>query len=498
MPCSTRSTLFSSPGLLWYTLATFLRRGATWRLTDEALTQALARVEHLITREAELISSDPEERDTEFRRRLARTHYLMGLLGDPQNAYDTLHIGGTSGKGSIAMICESILRAAGLRVGTHTTPYLQTPLEKIRVDGTLVAADEAIALVDWIFPYIDQIHRERPDFEPVHYAEAWLGLALAEFARQSVDVGVVEVGMGGRFDSTNALTPRVSVISTVHYDHMLVLGDTLEEIAYHKAGIIKDEVPVVVGDLPPEALSVVARESRLHRAPMIRVGHDVRFEPHSITREGGRFTYHGLTGPLADLHLSLLGEHQFANAAAALAALELYVEATDTAIDETAIRKGLSTAHFAGRLEIVQDSPTVVLDGAHNEEKIDALVAALPALFECDKVVMLVGMLRTKNELPMLGKLASVADVVVTSAPVVKGKPASDPADLAALALEAGAHEAIAGGPPLEALENALALTGPNDLLCVTGSLYLIGEIRSHWYPVERLVAQRTMFPQNK
>jgi dihydrofolate synthase/folylpolyglutamate synthase len=465
-------------------------------LTYEALTQALARVERLITREAELISSDPEERDTEFRRRLARTHHLMALLGNPQSAYDTIHIGGTSGKGSVAMICEAILHAAGIHVGTHTTPYLQTPLEKIRVDGTLVEPDEAVSLIEWIFPYVDQIHAERPDLESVHYGEVWLGLALAEFARQSVDVGVVEVGMGGRYDSTNVLSPRVSVISTVHYDHMLVLGDTLEEIAYHKAGIIKDDTPVVVGELPPEAMSVVAKESRLRSAPMVCLGHDVRYEPLSVAREGGRFTYHGLSDTLPDLHLSLLGEHQFANAAAALAALELYAEETGVPIDEAAVRQGLAAARFAGRLEIVQESPTVVLDGAHNEEKIDALVAAVPALFECEKVVMLVGMLRTKNELPMLAKLASVADVVVTSAPAVKGKPAAAPADLAALALEAGAREAIAGGPPLEALENALALTGPNDLLCVTGSLYLIGEIRSHWYPADRLVAQRTMFPR--
>jgi len=466
-------------------------------LTDDTLTQALKRVERLITREAELISSDPAEREAEFHRRLARTYHLMAALGNPQDAYHTIHIGGTSGKGSVAMICEAILRAAGQRVGTHTTPYLQTPLEKIRVDGALIASDEMVTLIEWLFQHIDQIHAERPDFETVHYAEAWLGLTLAEFARQGVDVGVVEVGMGGRFDSTNVLAPCVSVISTVHYDHMLVLGDTLEDIAYHKAGIIKENTPVVVGDLPPEALSVVARESRLHSAPMVRVGHEVRFEPLSITKEGGRFTYHGLNGSLPDLHLGLLGEHQFGNAAAALAALELYAEETDIPISEDAIRRGLAAARFAGRLEVAQESPMVVLDGAHNEEKIAALVAALPAIFASERLVMLVGMLRTKNELPMLHKLAGIADVVVTTAPTVRGKPASNPEELAAAARQAGVREAIADGNPVEALEKALALTGPDDVLCITGSLYLIGEVRSHWYPADQIVAQQTMFPRN-
>lgn len=464
-------------------------------LNNAALTQALKRIEHLIVRDAESVPIDPQERYTEFHRRLEHTRQFMTLLGDPQMHYDIFHIGGTSGKGSIAMIAEAVLQAAGLRVGTHTTPYLQTPLEKIRVDRTLVAPEQIITLVDWIDPYIGEIGSALK-MGPVQYAEAWLALALTEFASRLVDVGVIEVGIGGRFDPTNILVPSVSIISTVHYDHMLMLGDTLEEIAYHKAGIIKDGVPVVIGDLPPRALSVVMQEAQLRSALVVRLGHDVRFEPHSVTEDGGRFTYYGLGKTLSDLRLSLLGEHQFANAALALAALELYAEATGLVIGEDAIRQGLENVHFAGRLEVVQHEPTVVLDGAHNEEKINALAAALPALFGHRRIVMLVGMLSAKTHaLSMLQQLAGLADVIVTTAPVIKGKPALAPQELADLARRAGAQQVIVDGSSLEALDQVLALTGPDDVLCVTGSLYLVGEVRSHWYPVDALLAQQTMFP---
>jgi dihydrofolate synthase/folylpolyglutamate synthase len=421
----------------------------------------------------------------------------MAYLGDPHRALDVIHIGGTSGKGSNAMMCEAILQAAGQRVGTHTSPYLQTPLEKVRVDGRLIGAQEAIRLSDRIVDAVARLRAEEPGLGEPHYAEAWLGMALCHFADSACRVGVVEVGMGGRYDATNILVPRVAAITTVHYDHTRVLGETLAEIAFHKAGIIKPGVPVVSGNLLPEAMAVIESEAERQGARLIRVGRDVHFEPRGLSEQGGRFHYRGLSLDLDDVEVGLLGEHQIENAATALAALEVYADDHAFSLDESAIRRGLAAVRFAGRIEVVQRQPTVILDGAHNEEKVGALVAALRQIFRYDRLIMVLGMLETKSADPIVHQLASVADVIITTAPQVKGKPAIPANALAVTAQLAGVEHSVADGPPLEALGRALSLAGPNDLVVVTGSLYLLGEVRSHWHGAEDIVAARTTFPNH-
>lgn len=464
---------------------------------ETSLSQALKRFEQLIVRDAESFT-DPLERQIEFQRRLERTRRLMAYLGDPQNAYNLIHIGGTSGKGSVAMLCESMLIAMGLKTGTHTTPYLQTPLEKARVNGRLIAAEEAVTLSEGVISAVEQVRIDEHELGAPHYAEAWLGLALAYFADQGCDAGVIEVGMGGRYDCTNVVMPRVSVISTVHYDHVRVLGDTLEEIAYHKAGIIKPGVPVVVGEVPPAALRVIEEEAVHRGARPIRLGHEVHVEPLEVSQHGGRFSYRGIHLQLDDLHVGLLGAHQLTNAAVALAALEAYAAGQGLALDESAIRRGLAQARFAGRLEVMQRQPMVVLDGAHNEEKVGALTAALRQLFRYRRLILVLGLLEVKSVTAILRLLVSVADVVVTTAPQVRGKPALPADELAELSREAGVREVRVGGMPMEALEQALGLAGPDDLVVCTGSLYLIGTLRSYWQPVDKIITHRTTFPNGE
>jgi dihydrofolate synthase/folylpolyglutamate synthase len=305
---------------------------------------------------------------------------------------------------------------------------------------------------------------------------------------------VVEVGMGGRYDATNVIMPRVSVISTVHYDHMRVLGDTLEEIAYHKAGIIKPGIPAVIGQVPAAALPVITAEARRCEAHTVQLGREFSYEAIEVSQQGGRFSYRGLGLALDDLHLGLLGQHQFANASAALAAVELFADELGIGLDEAAIREGLARARFAGRLEVMQNGPRVVLDGAHNEEKINALIAAVPQVFSYERLVLVMGMLETKAADPITGALARMADAIVTTSPRVKGKPALPAGELAHIAREAGVREVWAEDEPQAALERALAIAGPRDLVVVTGSLYLIGMLRSHWHPTAQVIAQRTMF----
>ncbi len=462
--------------------------------TMAALNQSLRRIESLITRPAESVV-DPDERQAEFDKRLERTHHLMHYLGDPHKKLDIIHIGGTSGKGSVSMLCEAVLLAAGLRVGTHTSPYLQTPLEKVRLNGRIIGPEDALNLVDVVMEAVNQVQQHYPELGNPHYAEAWLGLALRHFADQGCDAAIIEVGMGGRFDSTNVITPQVSVISTVHYDHTLVLGEELEAIAYHKAGIIKPEVPVVSGEMAEEAFRVVEAEAAQKNARLIGIGRDVHYETLTLSDYSGRFTYRGVGMNLENAEIGLIGGHQVSNAAVGLAALEAFADQCGLTLDQQKVREAMQSVRFAGRLEVMQHEPLVVLDGAHNEEKMGALVASIPTLLEHNRVIIVLGMLDTKQVTPIMETLVPVADVVITTAPHVKGKPALTADQLAEAAREVGIKDARSDGEPLEALKLALDLAEPGDLVVVTGSLYLLGTIREYWYPTDQIIEQRTMFP---
>jgi dihydrofolate synthase/folylpolyglutamate synthase len=461
---------------------------------NAALADSLKRIETLIIRPAESFA-DPEQRLAEFTQRLERTRRLMSYLGNPHFSFKSIHVGGTSGKGSVAIMCESILRAARFHVGTHTSPYLQTPLEKVRVEGRLMAAEQAIALSDRIMQAVYQVRDRHPKLGAPQYAEAWVAMALRHFADRQVEVGVIEVGMGGRYDATNILLPEVSVINTVHYDHIRVLGETLGEIAYHKAGIIKTGVPAVIGNLPPEALVVIEEEGARQGARLVRLNHEFHCLPSRLSRGGGTFSYRGINLEMGEIEIGMIGEHQLENAATALAALEVFADTQGFQLEEDAVRRGLAGARFAGRIEVMQQQPKVVLDGAHNEEKIEALVKALPTVFTYDRLILVLGMLETKNAEPIVRMLASIADQVITTEPDVKGKPAIPEDELARIARRVGAKHVRAGGAPLEALRKALTDARPGDLVVVTGSLYLIGEVRSHWHEESDIVDHRTMFP---
>lgn len=464
---------------------------------NATLTNSLKRIERLITKPAESLE-EPEERQAEFQRRLERTRRLLAGLGNPQDTMDTIHIGGTSGKGSVAILAESMLVELGLHTGTHTSPYLQTPLEKARVDTALISADDAVKLSDRVLKVVDAIHDSAPELGGVHYAEAWLGLALSHFAQRACEAGVVEVGMGGRFDATNIIMPRVSVISTVHYDHTRVLGETLAEIAYHKAGIIKAGVPVVVGDVPDEAWQVIEGEAKQRGARIVKLGRDITCTTVELNSRGGMFHYHGTDLHLENVQIGMLGQHQFNNASVALAALEQFAVATGLELDEDAIRRGLAKGRFAGRMELVSTAPTVMLDGAHNQEKISALVTALRSIFAGRRIILVIGMLEAKTVDPIVAMLAEIASDIVTTQPSVKGKPAIPADELAHVARTAGAKNVISNADPIGALEQALAMAAPDDLVVVTGSLYLIGMVRSFWHATEKITTQRMMFPNGK
>jgi dihydrofolate synthase/folylpolyglutamate synthase len=432
------------------------------------------------------VGTPPEIIRERAAQRLDRLRRFLAFLGNPQRRYRVVHVGGTSGKGSTTVMIGNILHAAGHRVGVHVSPYLQASTEKLVIDGRLISARRYRELVDSMHERVAAWvaeGNERPN-----YGEFWVAMMLQYFAEERVDVAVIEVGAGGRFDVTNVVEPEVVAITSVGYDHMVTLGSTLPEIAWHKAGIIKPGSVAVTTVADAEALPVIVDEARFTGVALcqLRVGTDWR---DVATGPEGTSFIDGVSG--ARFSVPLAGDFQAANAALAIAACRAF---DADAVDDAAIAAGLAATRFPGRLEIMQRSPLVVLDGAHNPEKVGSLVANLDGLFPSRRVIAVVGVLESKSYSEMLTLLGPHVDVLIATAPQVFAKPPVTAADLAAAAASYVA-EVVTVPEPLEAVARALRLAETDDLVLVTGSLYLVGNVREGWHPLEAVLRHGTSWP---
>jgi dihydrofolate synthase/folylpolyglutamate synthase len=392
---------------------------------------------------------------------------LLNRLGHPERRYPSLHIGGTNGKGSTAAMAASVLQAAGYRVGLYTSPHLVDFRERILVDGRMIAEEHAAALTDRVRAACGSPR------EPTFF-EFTTAMVFQHFADAHVDVAVVEVGLGGRFDATNVLAPVATAIVTVALDHQEHLGTSIGAIAFEKAGIIKPGVPVVVGRVSDEAAGVVARVAGERDAPLYRLPADFRADGESPARfryDGLRLSYDGLTCPLA-------GRHQLDNAACALALLET-ASGRGLPVSEEAVRKGLQAVRWGGRLETVESSPRMILDGAHNPD-----AAAVVADYVRDlrrsrsvaRVFLVWGMMQDKDREGFLDHLLPHADeVIVTQA---RG-PRAAPAEELSASVRARGRAAHVSPDPADAMTLARRMAAPDDLILITGSLLLVGEAKA-------------------
>ncbi|MEI2616930.1 MAG: folylpolyglutamate synthase/dihydrofolate synthase family protein [Thermomicrobiales bacterium] len=418
--------------------------------------------------------------------RLARLRAFLAFLGNPQRAYRTIHVTGTSGKGSTTTITASILTAAGYRVGAHVSPYLQVATEKLQIDGRLISAGRYERLVDDMHRSVDEwvaAGRERPN-----YGEIWVAMTLRYFAEEQVDVAVVEVGAGGRFDVTNVLEPDVVAITSVGLDHTVTLGSTLEEIAWHKAGIIKPGSVAVTAVTGPETLPIIEEECRQTGADLVVVREGERYRDVRADADGTSFI-DGATDEA--MRITLPGTFQASNAAMAI---EIARRFTHGHLPVETLRAGLAAARFPGRMELVQDNPRVLLDGAHNPEKVASLARNLEHLYPHQRKLIIFGALESKSHASMLASLSPLAGLVIATMPRVLAKPATDAAEIAAEVI--GDVEVIIEPSPERAIEIALARAEPDDLVVVTGSLYLVGNIRERWYPSEAILSQSNCWPR--
>lgn len=406
--------------------------------------------------------------------RLARARSLLEYFGNPQQRYPAVHVTGTAGKGSVAAMIAAILTAAGYRVGLRTSPYMQVATEKLQVDSELIPAQSLDQLSLQVLAAHDRISPE----SALGYAEAWVTLAFAWFAEQDIDLAVVEVGSGGRFDTTNVFDAIVSVITSVGLDHMVSLGPTLADIAWHKAGIIKPGSTAVVGNVPSESLHVIQGEAD-------RVGASILL---------GRSLPCDFRSAVA-----MTGAFQETNAGIANAAIDA-LRNRGFVIPGEAVASGLANARLPGRLERMPGAgrPVVWLDGAHNADKIAAVAreSRLIATGGRGPVVVL-GVLKSKDARAIAAGVAPLASAIVATEPTVFGRLPLDADSLGAAVKAAGFGRPLHVEPDWRrafALAEMLGREAGSSVVA-TGSMYLAGQLRGRWYPDAEIVVQRTPWP---
>lgn len=405
---------------------------------------------------------------------LARVELLLSRLGNPHRTFRSVHIAGTKGKGSTAAMVESCLRAASLRTGLYTSPHLHTFRERIQARGRMISREEVVSLATEVRAAVERTPGATT-------FEAITALGFLYFARVGTDVGVVEVGLGGRLDATNVLAPEVSVITSVSLDHTYLLGDTLAEIAFEKAGIIKSGVPAVSAPQRPEAAAVISDVCEARGAPLTVVGRDWEFEPGAAGLDGQSFRMWRARAERSSFEgeywLPLLGRHQLENAAAAIATLHVLRD-RGFAIPIDAVHEGLARVQWPGRLEVLATDPLVVVDCAHNPYSVQALRQALAEWFPGRMWTVVFGASVDKDIPGMLKALLPISEhLLVTRSDHPR---AAAPIRLADIAAEVGGGAEVSVNVR-RAIERALEINGPSTGVLVTGSIFAVADAREAW-----------------
>lgn len=419
---------------------------------------------------------------------LERFTALCERLGSPHKKLNAVHVGGTNGKGSTTAMVSAILQNAGYRVGTYYSPYVYNIRERVQLNGQMISEEDFTRLINIIRPEAAAIG-ETDMGHPTEF-EVKTALGFLYFVEQNVDYAVLEVGLGGRLDATNIVTPLVSVITNVTLDHMDRLGNTVAEIAGEKAGIIKENGHVVTAASDPEAFKVIAGVCRERNAALwyvhptdnsythfaiaaIDTEHPELPRLFDIGRAGDGLVVDGMSAAYADLTVRMQGNFQRINAATAIGAVEV-LQQKGAHVPESAIRAGLKTAYLPARLEVLRRNPTLVIDGAHNLDAARRLAAAIKDQFQYDRLILVMGMVSGHSIENVIGTLAPMADkFYATAADSTRAASASS------IAEAAGKYcpDVTIVEPVPAAVRQALAAAGENDLVVVTGSFYVINEV---------------------
>ncbi len=402
---------------------------------------------------------------------LTQVGRILRAIGNPHKEIQAIHIGGTNGKGSTAAMISSILQKEGYRVGLYTSPHLVRFTERIKVNGKEIEAEEVAVLTEWMRKEVEAAGIA----SPFTFFDFTTAMALQYFKQKLVDLAVLEVGLGGRLDSTNVVDPLVSIITNVAKDHEEHLGNTLFKIAKEKAGIIKKARPLITAVTRPQILRLLSDICREKGTPIFRVGKEFRY----ARGEDGDFSYEGINRKLWSVHLNLKGSHQVVNAATAFGAMEV-LEDLGYQVSTDAMIEGVKDVEWPGRLEMISSSPAVILDGAHNPAGARVLKESLEKDFQYQHLILLIGIMKDKDIESMLHLLAPLADHIILTRPHTDR---AAPPPLLKKMLGRNGKKAEIVEDLKQAIGRGLSLVQKEDLLCITGSFYTVGEARNYFRP---------------
>lgn len=400
---------------------------------------------------------------------LDRIQDLLSRMGKPERKVDFVHVAGTNGKGSTAAMLASILKYSGMKVGLFTSPHLHSYTERVRVNGEEIPENDVAEILTMMRGHLDQMVQEGRE-HPTEF-EVNTALAFEFFAREKVDLAVVEVGMGGEIDSTNVIIPQLSVITNVGMDHMDYLGSSVKDIARVKAGIIKEGVDVITTADHSDALLVIRETAVEKNAPLWEEGKDFRTESVEFSLSGQIFNCTVQNTRFNDLKINLLGRHQLINASLAIAA------AVKLGVSSGAIRKGLAEARWPCRLETVREKPLIVIDAAHNHHGVLVLVDALKQYWPDQKKVLLLGMLADKEREKVVAELVPLVEKVVVTKP---NSPRAGAWQELADFVRPFVKEVVLEENISRAVDIAVKLADDDYMVLITGSIYMVAEAREH------------------
>ena len=391
---------------------------------------------------------------------------ILDALGNPHDRYACVHVAGSNGKGSIASTLAAILGKSGHRVGLYTSPHLVRFNERIQIDHHPVSDDDVVSA----YNAVAEVHQG--DREPTFF-EFTTAMALKIFADHEVDWAIIETGLGGRLDATNIIEPQLAIITNISLEHQMYLGNTIAQIAAEKAGIIKEGVPVICGAKQKSAIAVIQKRARSRRASFYRLGRDFRVRKNP----SGGFTYFGIRHTWRRLSTALQGDFQIRNAALGLAACEILMT-KGVEVPLSAIEYGVAHNRWPGRLEVVATDPMVILDGAHNLAASKALAGFLASRMAGKRITLVVGILDDKPYADMLQALVPVSSrVILTQATIDR----SLPPDVMLPIVKPLQPDVVMIAPVSDAITHAMKTAGGDELICIAGSLYVVGEAKAHF-----------------
>ncbi len=399
---------------------------------------------------------------------LERMLQLMERLGNPHLNIKTVHIAGTNGKGSTAAFISSVLTRAGYKTGLYTSPHLERFSERIKIDGAEISADA----IDAISDEVKAAARSLPAGEATYF-EFTTALALVYFARQGVDMAIIETGLGGRLDATNIISPLVSVITPIALDHMDYLGDTIEEVAAEKGGIIKKRTTLIIGSQGNAALKVLQQVARDNKAEVFLFGRDFNIDNLSAHA----FDYYGIKSQIKGIEISMHGDYQKENASLALACIERLVF-DGYKVNDDSFMKGIKNTFWPGRFEIISHDPEIILDGAHNPAAAKELAKSLKTRFNGGRGIFVVGFMGDKEIEAILTEFAPFASEIIITKPA--GDRAFEPSDEAPQIKNSLKDSKVSIIPDMkEAIHRGIMLAKEKSFIIITGSLYVVGEARA-------------------